>query len=1109
MNDDPQETGPRPAADAGAAPDPSAAPTRAEAGPGLGVEALEASLTGWDRYEVLGFLAKGGMGRVYKARDRKLGRLVALKFIASDSLTAARRFAQEAQAQARVEHEAVCRIHEVGEWLGQPYIALQYIDGTPLNECLKELGIEVKADLMRRVAEGLHAAHRLGLIHRDIKTGNIMVERLADGRLQPYVMDFGLARAQEAPGLTQTGLIVGTPAFMAPEQARGDADAVDRRSDVYSLGATLYEVFTGKLPFDARTSVDVFVAILTEEPRPLRQLVPSLPADLESITLKCLEKDPARRYDSAQALADDLRRFLDGEPVRARQIGPVQRLQRRIRKHPAVSALVTGSVLAALVLGGWGLRATLRAKAQAALAQEFGQEAAQIDALLRYGHLLPMHDLRAEKAAVRERMASITARMAKLGAVAEGPGRAALGRGHLALGDLGSARKELERAWHLGHRPPEAVQALGQAFAGLYQEALAEARKLPDPVQREGRKRALAAEFRDPALRYLEAGRNLPGSRAYTEGLIALQEERFDEALRKAGESTEQVPWFYEALALEGQIWRARAAAEAERGEYGSALAAARKAGEAYDRARTIARSDDTLLLGKAGTLLIETMVAVEQGRATEEPFSRGLEALEEARRADPHRAESFELEARFHWLQASDFDNSGRDGREALRASIRAAETALRLDPGGIRIYERLANAWWYLSQQETNRGGDGGPALLQAEEAVRRGQILEPGNGSLYRSLGVIHGIRAEAAFRAGQDPGPALEASVGAFRKALAANPDSTQAYGNLSNALHLVAEMKSDRGDDPRADLEAAEASLAKALELNPQSADFWDERGKVRFRLALHRFDQGGDPRPDLGQALGHFQAALGRNPAMPQATVHRAQALLLKATYLRAVGQEAWATLGEAEQAARRAREIIRDYAEIAATFVDVLLVKAELLAEGRRPVEATLAEGREALASALKRDAGSPFLWERRAQIELLAARLSPAAAARHLPAAGQFLRQAEALGGRSTMRLNLRARLAIEAGLRAPRGAGPELQSGLEALERSAALNPRQPEVRALRAVLFALRARDGVDADLRRRDAEACVGEFKAALAANPLLLREWRPLLDEARRERRER
>jgi hypothetical protein len=255
--------------------------------------------------------------------------------------------------------------------------------------------------------------------------------------------------------------------------------------------------------------------------------------------------------------------------------------------------------------------------------------------------------------------------------------------------------------------------------------------------------------------------------------------------------------------------------------------------------------------------------------------------------------------------------------------------------------------------------------------------------------------------------------------------------------------------------------------------------------------------------------LGHFQAALGRNPAMPQATVHRAQALLLKATYLRAVGEEAWATLGEAEQAARRAREIIRDYAEIAATFVDVLLVKAELLAEGRRPFEAALAEGREALASALKRDAGSPFLWERRARIELLAARLNPAAAAKHLPAAGQFLRQAEALGGRSAVRLNLRARLALEAGLRTPEGAGPELQSGLEALDRSAALNPRQPEVRVHRAVLLALRARDGADAGLRRRDTEAAATEFKAALEANPLLQREWRPLLEEARRERRRR
>ena len=210
------------------AEDPSQVPTQAEPTPDPDVAALEASFPDWDKYEVLGFIAKGGMGRVYRARDRKLGRLVALKFVAAGSGSAPRRFALEAQAQARVEHEAVCRIYEVGDWRGQPYIALQYIDGKPLSECFSTMGLEAKATLIRQTAEGLHAAHRLGLIHRDIKPSNIMVERCGDGRIQPYVMDFGLARVQEASGLTQTGMIVGTPAYMAPEQARGDQAAVDQ-----------------------------------------------------------------------------------------------------------------------------------------------------------------------------------------------------------------------------------------------------------------------------------------------------------------------------------------------------------------------------------------------------------------------------------------------------------------------------------------------------------------------------------------------------------------------------------------------------------------------------------------------------------------------------------------------------------------------------------------------------------------------------------------------------------------------------------------------------------------------------------------------------------------
>lgn len=1076
--------------------DPSEAPTRAEAAQDPGLTALEASLADWDRYEVLGFLAQGGMGRVFKARDRKLGRLVALKFILSDTGLAASRFAQEAQAQARVQHEAVCRIHEVGEWRGQPYIALQYIDGRPLTACLRDMGLEAKVDLLRRVAEGLHAAHRLGLVHRDIKTSNIMVERKEDGRLQPYLMDFGLARALEAPGLTQTGLIVGTPAYMSPEQARGEAGGVDRRSDVYSLGATLYEALTGKLPFDARSSMDVFVAILTEEPRPLRQVVPSLPADLEAVTLKCLEKDPARRYDSAQALAEDLARFLDGQPVKARQIGPLQRLQRRIRRHPAASAVVAGSLLAALALGGWGLRSALRARSQAALAQGFAQDAAQIDSLLRVGRLLPLHDLRDEKQAVRERMEAITERMARLGALAQGPGHAALGRGHLALGEFAAARRELEAAWRLGHRTPDTAHALGQVLTERYEAALREARRVPDPAARAKRKQELAATLRDPALRALEAGRGLPGFKAYTEGLVALQEERFDEGLRKASEAASQVPWLTEARALEGRIWSARAGAEAERGAYDAARESVRRAEAAYASAFEVARSDEAMPLGRAEAFLLEMAMDVEQGRRTDVAFGRAQDALALARRVDPARADTFALESRIQWLRASDLDNSGRDGRPALQASITAAEEALRLDPREIDLHERLANAWWYLSQQETNRGGDGAPALAKAEAAARRGLALDEGRWGLHRSLGVVHGIRAEARFREGADPVPELEASVAAFRRAQALNPDAIQVLGNLSNALLLLAEARADRGADPREALEQAEACLHRAVEVNPQFADSWDERGKVRFRLALHALQSGGDPRPDLAQALDQFQAALARNPAMPQATVHRAQALLLRAAYLRDAGGDPRPDLAAAEAAARAARAIIRDYSEIVATYVDVLLLKAELAAEGKRPHGVELDACREALALALQRDGGSPFLWDRRARVEMLAARLAPAAAAPRLARAEEALAKAEGLSSRTIALLNLRARLCLDRALRAPAGESmPLLTRGLEAVDASRRLNPRQPETLALRAALLQARSRRGGPG----QDAEEAAAALAQALKENPLLRREWAPLV----------
>ncbi len=1082
--------------------DPSLAVTRAESAGDKG--APERPFEDWMKYEVLGFHAEGGMGRIYKARDRQLGRLVALKFIARASEAAAQRFAQEAQTQARVEHEAVCRIYEVGEWQGEPYIAMQFIEGRPLQECMGELGLEEKVDLLRRVAEGLHAAHRLGLIHRDVKTGNIMVERSEDGGWHPYVVDFGLARAQEAPTMTQTGLIVGTPAYMSPEQARGDTLHVDRRSDVYSLGATLYEAITGKLPFHAESSLDILVAILAEDPQTPRALVPSLPADLEAITLKCLEKDPARRYESAAAVAEDLRRFLNGEPVKARQIGPWQRLQRKVQRHPVATALVAASALVSILLGGWGLWTSWRARGQAAIAQRFGQDVEQIDAILRFAHLLPLHDVTREKTMVRDRMALISQDMQRLGSFAQGPGHAALGRGHLALWEWSEAVRELELAWNLRQRDPGTAQALGLALANRYQQVLEEVRRIRDPGQRARRKQSLSTDLRDRALGYLRTGKAAAADAAFIQGIIDLQEERFDAALSRAREAQGGPSWKYESTALEGEIQYARATMLLERGDYQGALAAAVESERAFLRVAPVGRSDDSLRLGMARAMLLAATVQVEQGRPTDEPFEKGMQLLREARQADCRRPESFAIEARLHWQRAADLGNSGRDAREALRAAIRAGETALDLGSRDIRTYDGLATAYWYLSQQETSHGNDGEAPLRSALEILERGRQVDATDPFVFRNLGVIHGIRAEICFRKGQDPGPDLDTSVANFRKAIALDPGFTQAHFNLGNALTLQALMISGRGGDPGQVIAQADATLARALELNSASADFWDQRGVVRNHAAAFKFHGGTDPLPEVEQAQAYFDAALLRNPNMPQAMVHRAEALHWRVLALRGSGQDPGPALEAMLKACASARRIDRDYAEIAAAYVDALCLKAELSPGGGKAALPVLAEARTALAQALARDRTSPALLERQAQVEQVAVKLGLAPEAA-ITVAEQALARANAHGAPDPPRLNLTARLAI---LRAERAGNrredptPILQKATAALQASLQMNPRQAEAIALRGRIHALQAQAAREPERRRAEARSALAQFDKAIALNRFVGPEWSQARAEA-------
>ncbi len=317
-------------------------------------------------YDILEELGKGGMGVVHKARHVELDRIVALKLVLSGALATdaeRSRFHREAEVVAQLHHPNIVQIYDVGTSEGNPYLSLEYVEGSTLATLLEKgpLCPRKAAELVESLAQAMHIVHRSGIVHRDLKPGNILIN--SDGVAK--ITDFGLAKRQDISNLTQTSVIMGTPGYLAPEQSR-DAQSATPSSDTYSLGAILYETLTGQPPFHAATVVDTLIRVRFEAPLAPSRLRSEVPRDLETICLKCLEKDPGKRYESAQDLADDLGRYLRGEPIIARPISAVGRAVRWCRRKPLVASmlaaflvvLVTGTTVSLL----FAFKAALRAE---------------------------------------------------------------------------------------------------------------------------------------------------------------------------------------------------------------------------------------------------------------------------------------------------------------------------------------------------------------------------------------------------------------------------------------------------------------------------------------------------------------------------------------------------------------------------------------------------------------------------------------------------------------------------------------------------------------------------------------------------------------------------
>jgi hypothetical protein len=333
-------------------------------------------------YEILGELGRGGMGVVYKARQVALQRTVALKMVLGGAHAGSKelaRFRAEAAVIARLQHPNIVQVYDVGEAAGRPYFALEFVAGGSLAQHLHGTPQPVRpaAQLVETLARAVHAAHANGVVHRDLKPANILLApRTLDSATGPEntpnanaptaergvlnaipkIADFGLAKCVagdgEAPGLggpTVTGELLGTPQYMAPEQAATPRQPVDPAADVYALGAILYELLTGRPPFTGETPLDTLLQVLHNELVPVTSLQPNVPRDLETICLKCLRKEPRKRYASALELAEDLQRFLRDEPIRARPVLAAEKLWRWVRRHPLPAGLLAAALLAPVV----------------------------------------------------------------------------------------------------------------------------------------------------------------------------------------------------------------------------------------------------------------------------------------------------------------------------------------------------------------------------------------------------------------------------------------------------------------------------------------------------------------------------------------------------------------------------------------------------------------------------------------------------------------------------------------------------------------------------------------------------------------------------------------
>jgi serine/threonine-protein kinase len=884
-----------------------------------------------ERYTDIQLAGEGAVGTVYRAEDPRLRRVIALKLLKGADPALWRRFIAEARAQARIQHEHVCRVYEAGEADGEPYIVMQFIDGEPLSKVREKLTLEQQVKLLQEVSLAVHEAHRLGMIHRDLKPGNILVERSEDGTWKPYVVDFGLVREVEDRGQTQTGEVLGTPAYMSPEQANGDVHELDRRTDVYSLGATLYDVIAGRPPFVSDHPWKLLLMVALEDPPPLRQVKPGVPRDVETIVMKCLEREPARRYDSARALAEDLQRVLDGEPIQAQRVSWAYVLWKKAQKHKLATVFLGALVLGVLGLVGVWAMAQRQAAEQARLARELGESVKEMELFLRTAYGLPLHDVERERDVVRARLGEISQRMGAAGKAGRGPAQYALGLGQLALGDAERARQHLEQALAVGYSSPDLQYALGRAMGELLRQAMEDARRITHEEERQKRVARLDQEIREPALAHLRAA---VGARIeapeYAEGLIALYEGKNEEAIAKAKAAFARAPWLYEPKKLEGDALYAEGSKHRHDAafDYEKMKGYFDRAAEAYRAAAEIGSSDPDV--HRAECELWEKMgwAAYSQGLPSGPSFEAARAACDRAVRSSSQDGRALVqralvLLARVHALGS----NVSEGTIPLVQEALEAAEEGVRARPQDVMAHYASAQALFLHTRLMYDLGREA--SMERVISGYQRVLSLDPGFTWAVNELGDAYLREAKWELRRGREAATLLESALQQYERAMALDPRFLLPAARQVEALTLRLKDELDRGRDAPEVLQALSGAVAhfERRSSSPWVTAFWKARA-LRLQ-GLREFIHGRDPRAAIEAAVEAIRAAAGDSPKDAWLLGELARCRLLEAEHARREGLDPAPALEKARAAVRKAGELSASMS----TSVRLLSVGIELAA--------------------------------------------------------------------------------------------------------------------------------------------------------------------------------